>query len=267
MISDEKSNKDTIIIHEIPYQLNKARLIEKIAELVKDKKIEGITELRDESDKDGMRIVIELRRGEMGEVVLNNLYAQTQLQSVFGINCVALVDDQPRVLNLKQMLEAFLKHRREVITRRTIYLLRSARQRGHRLEGLAVALANIDTVIELIKNSPATAEAREALMARGWSAGPVQELLERAGSDACRPEDLGDEFGFREGLYHLSEEQAQAILEMRLNRLTALEQDKLIEDYQTILDEIVDLGGDSGVAGAAAEGAARRAGGDQGHLW
>jgi DNA gyrase subunit A len=241
VISDEKSNKDTIIIHEIPYQLNKARLIEKIAELVKDKKIEGITELRDESDKDGMRVVIELRRGEMGEVVLNNLYAQTQLQSVFGINCVALVDNQPRVLNLKQMLEAFLKHRREVITRRTIYLLRSARQRGHRLEGLAVALANIDTVIELIKNSPATAEAREALMSRGWSAGAVQELVERAGSDACRPEDLGEEFGFHEGLYHLSEEQAQAILEMRLNRLTALEQDKLIEDYQTILDEIVDL--------------------------
>jgi DNA gyrase subunit A len=241
VISNDKTNKDTIIIHEIPYQLNKARLIEKIAELVKEKKIEGITELRDESDKDGMRIVIELRRGEMGEVVLNNLYAQTQLQSVFGINCVALVDDQPRVLNLKQMLEAFLLHRREVITRRTIYLLRSARQRGHRLEGLAVALANIDTVIELIKNSPATAEAREALMARGWSAGGVQELLERVGSKACRPDDLGEEFGFRDGMYYLSEEQAQAILEMRLNRLTALEQDKLIEDYQTILDEIVDL--------------------------
>jgi len=241
VISNDKTNKDTIIIHEIPYQLNKARLIEKIAELVKEKKIEGITELRDESDKDGMRIVIELRRGEMGEVVLNNLYAQTQLQSVFGINCVALVDDQPRVLNLKQMLEAFLLHRREVITRRTIYLLRSARQRGHRLEGLAVALANIDTVIELIKNSPATAEAREALMARGWSAGGVQELLERVGSKACRPDDLGEEFGFRDGMYYLSEEQAQAILEMRLNRLTALEQDKLIDDYQTILDEIVDL--------------------------
>ncbi len=241
VVSNEKSGKDTIIVHEIPYQLNKARLIEKIAELVKDKKIEGITELRDESDKDGLRIVIELRRGESGEVVLNNLYAQTQLQSVFGINCVALVDDQPRVLNLKQMLEAFLQHRREVITRRTIYLLRSARQRGHRLEGLAIALANIDAVIELIKNSPATAEARQALMGRGWAPGGVQELLEKAGSDACRPEDLGDEFGFREGLYYLSEEQAQAILEMRLNRLTALEQDKLIEDYQGILDEIVDL--------------------------
>jgi DNA gyrase subunit A len=226
VISNDKTNKDTIIIHEIPYQLNKARLIEKIAELVKEKKIEGITELRDESDKDGMRIVIELRRGEMGEVVLNNLYAQTQLQSVFGINCVALVDDQPRVLNLKQMLEAFLLHRREVITRRTIYLLRSARQRGHRLEGLAVALANIDTVIELIKNSPATAEAREALMARGWSAGGVQELLERVGSKACRPDDLGEEFGFRDGMYYLSEEQAQAILEMRLNRLTGSKSEK-----------------------------------------
>ncbi len=241
VIPNEKTGKDTIIITEIPYQLNKARLIEKIAELVKDKKIEGITELRDESDKDGLRIVIELRRGDSGEVVLNNLYAQTQLQSVFGINCVALVDDQPRVLNLKQMLEAFVQHRRDVITRRTIYLLRRARQRGHILEGQAVALANIDTVIELIKASPATAEAREALMGRGWAGEGVQELMERAGSDACRPDDLGDEFGFREGLYYLSEAQAQAILELRLNRLTALEQDKLIEDYQGILDEIADL--------------------------
>jgi DNA gyrase subunit A len=241
VIPNEKTNKDTIIITEIPYQLNKARLIEKIAELVKDKKIEGITELRDESDKDGLRIVIELRRGESGEVVLNNLYAQTQLQSVFGINCVALVDDQPRVLNLKQMLEAFVQHRRDVITRRTIYLLRRARQRGHILEGQAVALANIDTVIELIKASPASAEAREALMGRGWAGEGVEELLARAGSDACRPEDLADEFGFREGLYYLSEAQAQAILDLRLNRLTALEQDKLIEDYQGIVDEIADL--------------------------
>ncbi|MGD8830578.1 MAG: DNA gyrase subunit A [Pseudomonadales bacterium] len=241
VITDEKTNKDTIVVTEIPYQLNKARLIEKIAELVKEKKIEGITELRDESDKDGLRVVIELRRGEPGEVVLNNLYAQTQLQSVYGINCVALVDDQPRVLNLKQMLEAFLQHRREVITRRSIYLLRRARQRGHILEGQAVALANIDAVIELIKASPAAAEAREALMSRGWSSEGVKELLERSGSDACRPEDLGDEFGFREGLYHLSEEQAQAILDLRLNRLTALEQDKLIEDYEKIVDEIADL--------------------------
>jgi DNA gyrase subunit A len=241
VITDEKTNKDTIVVTEIPYQLNKARLIEKIAELVKEKKIEGITELRDESDKDGLRVVIELRRGEPGEVVLNNLYAQTQLQSVYGINCVALVDDQPRVLNLKQMLEAFLQHRREVITRRSIYLLRRARQRGHILEGQAVALANIDAVIELIKASPAAAEAREALMSRGWSSEGVKELLERSGSDACRPDDLGDEFGFREGLYHLSEEQAQAILDLRLNRLTALEQDKLIEDYEKIVDEIADL--------------------------
>jgi DNA gyrase subunit A len=241
VVHDERTGKDTIIITEIPYQLNKARLIEKIAELVKDKRIEGITELRDESDKDGLRVVIELRRGEPGEVVLNNLYSQTQLQSVFGINCVALVDDQPRVLNLKQMLEAFLQHRRDVITRRTIYLLRRARQRGHILEGQAVALANIDAVIELIKASPAAAEAREALMGRGWPSEGVQELLERAGSDACRPEGLAEEFGFREGLYYLSDDQAQAILDLRLNRLTALEQDKLIEDYQGILDEIADL--------------------------
>ena len=241
VVSDEKTNKDTIIITEIPYQLNKSRLIEKIAELVKDKKIEGITELRDESDKDGLRVVIELRRGEPGDVVLNNLYTQTQLQSVFGINCVALVDEQPRVLNLKQMLEAFLQHRRDVIIRRTIYLLRRARQRGHILEGQAVALANIDTVIELIKASPASAEAREALMARGWAGEGVAELVARAGSDACRPEGLAEQFGFRDGLYYLSEAQAQAILELRLNRLTALEQDKLIEDYQGILDEIADL--------------------------
>jgi DNA gyrase subunit A len=241
VISDGKSNKDTILITEIPYQLNKARLIEKIAELVKEKKIEGITELRDESDKDGLRVVIELRRGEPGEVVLNNLYAQTQLQSVFGINCVALVDGQPRVLNLKQMLEAFVQHRREVVTRRSIYLLRRARQRGHILEGQAVALANIDAVVELIKASQTGADARTALMGRGWMSEAVQKLLERAGSDACRPEGLGEEFGFREGLYYLSEEQAQAILELRLQRLTALEQDKLIEDYQGILDEIADL--------------------------
>jgi len=241
VIPDEKTNKDTIIITEIPYQLNKARLIEKIAELVKDKKIDGITELRDESDKDGLRVVIEIRRGEPGEVVLNNLYSQTQLQSVFGINCVALVNDQPRTLNLKQMLEAFLQHRRDVITRRTIYQLRRARQRGHILEGQAVALANIDPVIELIKASPASAEAKTALMGRGWASDGVRELLERAGSDACRPDDLPEEFGFRDGLYYLSEEQAQAILDLRLNRLTGLEQDKLIDDYQGVLDDIADL--------------------------
>ncbi len=239
--TDEKSGRDTIIVTEIPYLLNKARLIERIAELVKEKKIEGITELRDESDKDGLRIVIELRRGESGEVVLNNLYSQTQLQTVFGINCVALVEDQPRILNLREIIEQFLKHRREVVIRRSIYLLRRARQRGHVLEGLAVALANIDPVIELIKQSANAAEAREHLLARGWEAESVRALLERTGGSACRPDGLGEEFGLRDNLYFLSPEQAQAILEMRLNRLTALEQDKLIDDYQVILAEIADL--------------------------
>ncbi|MGA1676211.1 MAG: DNA gyrase subunit A [Pseudomonadales bacterium] len=241
VIVDEKSGRDTIVVHEIPYQVNKARLIERIAELVKEKKIEGISELRDESDKDGLRIVIELRRDVSGEIVLNNLYSQTQLQSVFGINCVALVDGQPRLLNLKQMLEAFIKHRREVVTRRSIYLLRRARGRGHIVEGQAVALANIDAVIELIKASPGAAEARTALMSRGWESAGVQLLLERAGSDACRPDGLDPAFGFRDGVYYLSEEQAQAILDLRLQRLTALEQDKLLEEYQGILDEIADL--------------------------
>tara|TARA_A100001037_G_scaffold304408_1_gene341106 strand:+ start:20211 stop:22775 length:2565 start_codon:yes stop_codon:yes gene_type:complete len=241
VLADDKGGKETILITEIPYQLNKARLIEKIAELVKDKRIEGITEIRDESDKDGLRIVIEVRRGDSGEVILNNLYAQTQLQSVFGINCVALVDGQPKVANLKQMLEAFLQHRKEVVTRRTIYLLRRARQRGHIVEGQAVALANIDPVVELIKQSHTGGDARTALMGRGWESEAVQALLERAGSDACRPDGLSDEFGFRDGLYYLSEDQAQAILELRLQRLTALEQDKLMEDYQGILDEIADL--------------------------
>ena len=238
---DAKGGRDVIVITEIPYQLNKSRLIEKIAELVKDKRIEGITELRDESDKDGLRIVIELRRGESGEVVLNNLYAQTQLQSVYGINCVALVDGQPRLLNLKQMLEAFLQHRKEVVTRRTLFLLRRARRRGHLLEGQAVALANIEAVIDLIRRSPSAVEARAALMGRGWVSENVEALLARAGADACRPDDLGDEFGLRDGAYHLSADQAQAILDLRLHRLTALEQDKLMEDYQGILDEIGDL--------------------------
>ena len=243
VIEDEKSGRDTIVIHEIPYMLNKARLIEKIAELVKDKRIEGISELRDESDKDGMRIVIELRRGESGEVVLNNLYAQTQLQTVFGINCVALVDGQPKVLNLKEMLEAFVRHRREVVTRRTVYLLRKARERGHILEGQAVALTNIDPVIELIKASPSPSEAREALCAKGWEAGVVEELVSRAGAESCRPDGLDDRYGIRDDddgtrRYWLSPEQAQAILEMRLNRLTSMEQDKLVEDYTKLLDEI-----------------------------
>ena len=238
---DERGGRDVIVITEIPYQLNKSRLIEKIAELVKEKRIEGITELRDESDKDGLRIVIELRRGEPGEVVLNNLYAQTQLQSVYGINCVALVDGQPRLLNLKQMLEAFLQHRKEVVTRRTLFLLRRARRRGHLLEGQAVALANIEAVIDLIRSSPSAVEARAALIGRGWVSENVEALLARAGAAACRPDDLGDEFGLRDGAYYLSPDQAQAILDLRLHRLTALEQDKLMEDYQGILDEISDL--------------------------
>ncbi len=239
---EELSNgRERIVVHEIPYMLNKAKLIEKIAELVKDKKIEGITELRDESDKDGLRVVIEVRRGDSGDVILNNLYTQTQLQSVFGINCVALVDGQPKLLNLKQMLEAFLQHRQEVVTRRTLYLLRRARQRGHILEGQAVALANIDAVIELIKNSASAADARAALMERRWEAVALFELLEEVGSDACRPEGLSEDFGFVDGLYRLTEEQAQAILEIRLHRLTAMEQDKLMEDYKGVLDEIADL--------------------------
>lgn len=240
-VETDKKGREKIVITEIPYQLNKARLIEKIAELVKDKRIEGISELRDESDKDGLRVVIEVRRGESGEVILNNLYTQTQLQSVFGINCVALVQGQPKILNLKEMLGAFLQHRQEVVTRRTLYLLRRARQRGHILEGQAVALANIDAVIELIKNSPSAADARVALMERRWQASALFELLSRVGSDACRPEGLSEEFGFVAERYRLTEEQAQAILEIRLHRLTAMEQDKLMEDYQGVLDEIADL--------------------------
>ena len=240
-VETDAKGREKIVITEIPFQLNKARLIEKIAELVKEKRIEGISELRDESDKDGLRVVIEVRRGESGEVILNNLYSQTQLQSVFGINCVALVQGQPKLLNLKQMLQAFLQHRQEVVTRRTLYLLRRARQRGHILEGQAVALANIDAVIELIKNSPSAADAREALMARRWEAKALFELLGRVGSDACRPEGLSEDFGFVEERYRLTEEQAQAILEIRLHRLTAMEQDKLMEDYQGVLDEIADL--------------------------
>ena len=240
-VETDAKGREKIVITEIPFQLNKAKLIEKIAELVKEKRIEGISELRDESDKDGLRVVIEVRRGDSGEVILNNLYTQTQLQSVFGINCVALVQGQPKLLNLKEMLRAFLQHRQEVVTRRTLYLLRRARQRGHILEGQAVALANIDAVIELIKNSPSAAEARVALIERRWEAGALFELLERVGSDACRPEGLSEDFGFVEGLYQLTEEQAQAILEIRLHRLTAMEQDKLMEDYQGVLDEIADL--------------------------
>ncbi len=240
VIREENKGRDVIIIHELPYQLNKARLIERIAELVKEKKIEGISELRDESDKDGMRVVIELRRGEIGDVVLNNLYAQTQLQAVFGINMVALVDGQPKLLNLKQILEAFIRHRREVVTRRTVYLLRKARERGHLLEGLAVALANIDPIIELIKASPSSSEAKEGLIARSWSPGEVTAMLQRAGDDACRPDELEPQYGLHDGQYFLSPAQAQAILDLRLHRLTGLEHEKLLNEYDEKLGEIAD---------------------------
>ena len=240
ILEDEKSGKQTIVVTEIPYQLNKSKLIERIAELVKEKKLEGITELRDESDKDGLRIVIELRRGEIGDVVLNNLYAQTQMQSVFGINMVALVDGQPRLLNLKEVLESFLRHRREVVSRRTTYLLRKARERGHVLEGLAVALANIDAVIELIKTSPSASEAKEKLIARAWNSASVLEMLGEAGPDACRPDGLDACYGLNGGDYMLSPEQAQAILDLRLHRLTGLEHEKLINDYKELLKQIAD---------------------------
>ena len=241
VLSDKASGKETIIVSEIPYQLNKSKLIEKIAELVKDKKIEGISELRDESDKDGLRIVIELRKGELGEVVLNNLYAQTQMQSVFGINIVALVDGEPRLLNLKEVLDSFVRHRREVVSRRTKYLLRKAREKGHILEGLAVALANIDEVIELIKKSPTSAEAKEGLLNRSWESDSVLKMLGESGSDACRPDGLGDNYGLKGNQYFLTPEQAQAILDLRLHRLTGMEQEKLIQDYKELLDQIADF--------------------------
>ena len=238
---DKVGGRQQLVVTELPYQLNKARLIEKIAELVKEKKIEGITELRDESDKDGMRVVIELRRGEVPDVVLNNLYAQTQMQSVFGINVVALVDGQPKTMNLKDMLEVFVRHRREVVTRRTVYELRKARERGHILEGQAVALSNIDPVIELIKASPTPAEAKERLIATAWESSAVEAMVERAGADSCRPEGLDPQYGLREGKYYLSPEQAQAILELRLHRLTGLEHEKLLAEYQEILSLIGEL--------------------------
>jgi len=230
--------REAIIVTELPYQVNKARLIEKIAELVRDKRIEGITELRDESDKDGMRIVIELRRGELSDVVLNNLYKQTPLQSVFGINMVGLVDGQPRLLTLKDLLETFLRHRREVVTRRTLYDLRKAKERAHVLEGLMVALANIDAVIDLIKRSPSPTEARDRLCARDWEPGLVVAMLEKAGRDATRPEGLAEQSGLTAAGYRLSSIQAQAILELRLHRLTGLEQDKISSEYHELLDNI-----------------------------
>jgi DNA gyrase subunit A len=230
-----------IVVDELPYQVNKARLIEKIAELVKEKKIEGISGLRDESDKDGMRMVVELRRGEVPEVVLNNLYAQTQLQCVFGINMVALKDGQPGLFNLHQMLSAFINHRREVVTRRTVFELRKAREKAHVLEGLAIALANIDEIIALIKQSANPAEARLQLAEKTWKLGGVAEMLERSGADACRPDGLGKEFGVVGGEYRLSSEQAQAILDLRLHKLTGLEHEKILTDYRALIELIAEL--------------------------
>jgi DNA gyrase subunit A len=238
---DEDKGRQSIVFTELPYQVNKARLLEKIAELVKDKKIEGISGLRDESDKDGMRMVIDLKRGEVAEVVLNNLYQHTQLQSVFGINMVALVDGRPRLLNLKECLESFIRHRRDVVTRRTVFELRKARQRAHVLEGLAVALANIDAVIALIKGSANRAEARQALMERLWEPGVVTAMLARAGAGASRPEDLENHFGLHEDGYRLSDAQTQAILDLRLHQLTGLEQDKIVGEYKELLEEIQKL--------------------------
>jgi DNA gyrase subunit A len=238
--------RQAIIVTQLPYQVNKARLIERIADLVREKQIDGIASdgLRDESDKDGMRIVIELRRGENAEVVLNNLFSQTPLETVFGINMVALVDGQPRLLSLREMLDAFIRHRREVVTRRTIYELARARDRAHLLEGLAVALANIDEVIALIKASPTPAEAKAGLMSRSWGSGAVPTMLERAGAISTRPKGLAPDYGLARdaaGRYRLSDVQAQAILDMRLNRLTGLEQDRIVEEYRALLDQIIDL--------------------------
>ncbi|WP_266181698.1 DNA gyrase subunit A [Dyella humicola] len=237
-IETESNGRETILIHELPYQVNKARLIEKIAELVKEKKLEGISELRDESDKDGMRVVIEIRRDSMADVVLNNLFQQTQLQVTFGINMVALLDGQPRLLNLKDILEAFIRHRREVVTRRTIFDLRKARARAHILEGLTVALANIEEMIELIRTSASPQEARERMLARKWQPGMVSALLGAAGAEASRPEDMDTRDGLKSDGYQLSEVQAQEILAMRLHRLTGLEQDKLSDEYRQILETI-----------------------------
>jgi len=237
----DKGGRQSIIIDELPYQVNKKTLIEKIAELVNEKKIEGISDLRDESDKSGMRVVIELKRGEVPEVILNNLYKQTQLQDTFGMNMVALMDGQPRLLNLKQMLEAFLRHRREVVTRRTVFELRKARDRGHVLEGLAVALANVDEMIAIIKAAPTPPEAKKELMLRTWNSPVVEEMLKRAAMEASRPEGLSVDFGMTPEGYRLSDVQAQEILQMRLQRLTGLEQDKIVNEYKEVMDVIADL--------------------------
>ncbi|MGB5178383.1 MAG: DNA gyrase subunit A, partial [Gammaproteobacteria bacterium] len=240
-VEDDSKGRQKLVFTELPYQVNKARLLEKIAELVKDKKIEGISGLRDESDKDGMRMVVDLKRGEVAEVVLNNLYQHTQLQNVFGINVVALVDGRPQLLNLKQCLQAFIRHRRDVVTRRTVFDLRKARQRAHILEGLSVALSNIDEVIRLIKSSPNRAVAKQALMDRSWEPGAVTGMLERSGADASRPDDLEAGFGMVADGYRLSETQTQAILDLRLHQLTGLEQDKIVNEYKELLDLIDEL--------------------------
>jgi DNA gyrase subunit A len=237
----EKGNRQMIVVDELPYQVNKKALLERIAELVTEKKLEGVSDIRDESDKDGIRVVIELKRGEMAEVVLNNLYKQTQLQDSFGMNMVALVDGQPRLLNLREMIEAFVAHRREVVTRRTVFDLRKARERGHVLEGLAVALSNVDEVIALIKAAPTPADAKRGLMARAWASPLVREMLDRASAEQYRPEGLAAEFGLKLDGYRLSDDQAQAILELRLQRLTGLEQDKIREEYREVVALIADL--------------------------
>jgi DNA gyrase subunit A len=236
-----KGDRSAIIVDELPYQVNKRALLERMAEMVTEKKLEGISDIRDESDKSGMRVVIELKRGELPEVVLNNLYKQTQLQDTFGINMVALVDGQPKLLSLKELVEAFISHRREVVTRRTVYELRQARVRGHVLEGLAVALSNVDAVIELIKKAPSPAEAKRALMQRAWGSDLVKTLVGAVPAAQFRPEGLSQEFGLKEQGYKLSEAQAQAILELRLQRLTALEQDKIRDEYRQVIVTITDL--------------------------
>jgi DNA gyrase subunit A len=237
----EKGNRQAIVIDELPYQLNKSALLIKIGELVRDKRLDGLSEIRDESDKSGMRVVLELRRGEVPEVILNNLYKETQLQDTFWMNMVALVDGQPRLLNLKEILDAFLRHRREVVTRRTVFELRKARERGHILEGLAVALSNVDEIIALIKAAPAPADARRDLMSRIWHSQLVEDMLARADVSASRPEGLGRDFGLQTGGYRLSEVQAQRILEMQLQRLTGLEQEKIVSEYREVMENIADL--------------------------
>ena len=238
---DKVGGRQAIIVDELPYQVNKANLLIKIGELVREKKLEGISDLRDESDKSGMRMVLELKRGEVPEVVLNNLYKQTQMQDTFGMNMVAILDGQPRLLNLKQMLDAFLRHRREVVTRRTVFELRKARERGHILEGLAVALSNVDDVIALIKAAATPSAAKQGLMGQVWRSPLVEEMLARSAADASRPEGLAPEFGFSDQGYRLSDAQAQAILELRLQRLTGLEQDKIVSEYKEVMEKIADL--------------------------